>query len=261
MTRLDGLEQIAVTYPIAVGGGFTVAPGDGTGAHFGLALNVFDPMPCTVGYEGTTIRPGNDTARGAEHTGVLRARARECHPVRGSQNAPTAEPRHTGRQRDDAAGPGADLPARRRDAVADVSLGQLLGLPRRGSSADLHRQMILGCRPPWLAVLTAGYAAYFGVAWWSAASHSSASSYARSATRCCGSGQVGITNFTTLDYKKVDEDLERWLDSSTGELRAEIDTDKDTRKKQLEDAKTVTASRRCWTPRSPSWTTAPARRT
>ncbi len=93
-----------------------------------------------------------------------------------------------------------------------------------------------------LAVLTFGYAAYFGVAWYSA-SHSSESSYATARDDALRSGQVGITNFLTLDYKKVDEDLQRWLNSSTGDLRAEIDKDKDSRKKQLVDAKSVTTSK------------------
>ena len=88
VTRRDGLEQIAVTYPIAVAGGFTVAPGDGT-AHFGLALNMFDPMPCTAGYEGTTIRSGNDTSSAPLNTQAYCALARgSATSVRGSQNAP-----------------------------------------------------------------------------------------------------------------------------------------------------------------------------
>ena len=93
-----------------------------------------------------------------------------------------------------------------------------------------------------LAVLSFGYAAYFGVAWYAAA-NSSESSYAAHRDEALRSGQVGITNFLTLDYKKVDEDLQRWLNSSTGDLRAEIDKDKDSRKKQLVDAKTVTSSK------------------
>jgi phospholipid/cholesterol/gamma-HCH transport system substrate-binding protein len=88
VTRRDGLEQIAVTYPLAVGGGFSVTPGDGS-VHFGLALNVFDPMPCTVGYEGTTVRPGSDTSAAPLNTQAYCALARgSATSVRGSQNAP-----------------------------------------------------------------------------------------------------------------------------------------------------------------------------
>lgn len=50
--RLDGIEQMLVTYPDVVTGGYTVVPGDGT-AHFGLVLNADDPPACEVGYERT----------------------------------------------------------------------------------------------------------------------------------------------------------------------------------------------------------------
>ncbi|GAA3663840.1 MlaD family protein [Lentzea roselyniae] len=130
VTRRDGLEQIAVTYPLAVGGGFTVAPGDGT-AHFGLALNMFDPMPCTVGYEGTTIRPGSDTSAVPLNTQAYCALARgSATSVRGSQNAPyggtptTPVGNATTQPGQEPAGQqtAPELPLL-------TSLGQLLGLP------------------------------------------------------------------------------------------------------------------------------------
>ncbi|GLZ30545.1 membrane protein [Lentzea sp. NBRC 105346] len=93
-----------------------------------------------------------------------------------------------------------------------------------------------------LAVLAFGYAAWAGVSWYSA-SHSDSSEFAAHRDEALAAGQTGINNFLTLDYHKVDEDLNRWLSSSTGELRAEIDKDKDARKKQLVDAKTVTTSK------------------
>ena len=51
--RLNGIEQILVVYPMAVAGGFTVVPGDGT-AHLGLVLNVNDPPACKAGQSGCT---------------------------------------------------------------------------------------------------------------------------------------------------------------------------------------------------------------
>ncbi|MEV0682092.1 hypothetical protein AB0I60_36775 [Actinosynnema sp. NPDC050436] len=93
-----------------------------------------------------------------------------------------------------------------------------------------------------LAVLAAGYALWAGVSWWSSETNDSVS-FSREREEVLRVGQVGIANFTTLDYKKVDEDLNRWLDSSTGDLRTEIETGRDTRKKQIADAKTVTVSR------------------
>ncbi len=129
LTRRDGLEQIAVTYPIAVGGGFTVAPGDGS-AHFGLALNVFDPMPCTVGYEGTRIRPGSDTSPAPLNTQAYCALAPgSATSVRGSQNAPYGgTPVGTAVTQ-----PALEPTTGAQDAAPQVplltSLGQLLGLP------------------------------------------------------------------------------------------------------------------------------------
>ena len=55
VARLDGVEQMLVTYPDNVAGGYTVVPGDGT-SHFGLVLNAADPPVCTQGYGGTDKR-------------------------------------------------------------------------------------------------------------------------------------------------------------------------------------------------------------
>ena len=70
--RLPGIEQLLVVYPIAVAGGFTVTPGDGT-AHLGLVVNAGDPPSCV--YQGGGTRcSGRDRAAGAS--------------VRGAGNAP-----------------------------------------------------------------------------------------------------------------------------------------------------------------------------
>ncbi|PRY43531.1 MCE family protein [Umezawaea tangerina] len=129
VSRLDGLEQIAVTYPIVVGGGFTVAPGDGT-AHFGLAINVFDPPPCTVGYEGTPIRQGTDTTPVALNTQAYCALARgSATTVRGAQNAPYGG-QPTTPQGNETTQPGQEQTGTAATPVPVLtSLGQLLGLP------------------------------------------------------------------------------------------------------------------------------------
>ncbi|MGQ5264482.1 MCE family protein [Micromonospora sp. ZYX-F-536] len=69
--RLPGIEQLLVVYPIAVAGGFTVTPGDGT-AHLGLVLNVDDPPPCVYGGGGTMCGAG-DRAAGASVRGAANA--------------------------------------------------------------------------------------------------------------------------------------------------------------------------------------------
>jgi phospholipid/cholesterol/gamma-HCH transport system substrate-binding protein len=70
--RLPGIEQLLVVYPIAVAGGFTVTPGDGT-AHLGLVVNVDNPPSCVYRGGGTTCS-AKDHARGSG--------------VRGADNAP-----------------------------------------------------------------------------------------------------------------------------------------------------------------------------
>lgn len=88
VVRVDGLEQILVTYPDVVTGGYTVVPGDGT-SHFGLVLQS-DPPSCRTGYEGTQQTDPNDT----EGLPPLNTGARCAEPsasgtnVRGAQNAP-----------------------------------------------------------------------------------------------------------------------------------------------------------------------------
>ena len=88
--RTAGLEQVLVTYPNVVAGGFTVAPGDGT-AHFGLVLNVGDPPPCTAGYGGTSRRVPQDTTDVPANTAAgCTEPAGSPTDVRGAQNAPRA---------------------------------------------------------------------------------------------------------------------------------------------------------------------------
>ena len=87
-SRIDGIEQMFVTYPEVVVGGYTVVPGDGT-AHFG-AHTAHDPVVCTKGYEATRRIDPNQT----QNLPPLNTRAGCTLPrgsasnVRGAQNAP-----------------------------------------------------------------------------------------------------------------------------------------------------------------------------
>ena len=60
--RLHGVEQMLITYPDVVSGGFSVVRNDsGTmRAHFGFVLNSDNPRACTTGYvsTGQTPSPG-----------------------------------------------------------------------------------------------------------------------------------------------------------------------------------------------------------
>jgi len=87
--RLDGIEQVLVTYPEVVEGGYTVVPGDGT-AHFGLVLNAEDPPACEVGYEGTQkVEPHRTVDLPPTNLDAHCAAPRGSGTnVRGAQNAP-----------------------------------------------------------------------------------------------------------------------------------------------------------------------------
>jgi phospholipid/cholesterol/gamma-HCH transport system substrate-binding protein len=88
--RQSNLDQILVAYPGIASVAPTVVPGDGT-AHLGLALNIFDPLPCAKGYEATPRRAGNQVA-----DNTVNAQAYCAEPpgspidVRGAQNVPHA---------------------------------------------------------------------------------------------------------------------------------------------------------------------------
>ncbi|MEU6572337.1 MlaD family protein [Streptomyces sp. NPDC046805] len=88
VARLPGVRQSLVTLPLIIAGTDTVSP-DGT-AHFGLAVNVDDPPPCTQGY-GTQRRDPADTGTRPANTGARCTLPRgSASSVRGAQNAPGA---------------------------------------------------------------------------------------------------------------------------------------------------------------------------
>jgi phospholipid/cholesterol/gamma-HCH transport system substrate-binding protein len=87
-SRIDGIQQMFVTYPEVVVGGYTVVPGDGT-AHFGLQLSL-TPTACTRGYEGThKTEPAQTTNLPPLNTNARCTLPRgSSSDVRGAQNAP-----------------------------------------------------------------------------------------------------------------------------------------------------------------------------
>jgi phospholipid/cholesterol/gamma-HCH transport system substrate-binding protein len=98
VARINGLEQVLVTYPANVSGGYTVVPGDGT-SHFGLVLNASDPPACTQGYGATKKRTPSETSDVPANTDAKCTEPRGSKTsVRGAQNAPrpgNGQPRST----------------------------------------------------------------------------------------------------------------------------------------------------------------------
>jgi phospholipid/cholesterol/gamma-HCH transport system substrate-binding protein len=78
--RLDGVEQMLVTYPDVVSGGFTVVRRDADGvmrSHFGFVVNAGDPHACETGYLPTTQLPSPGAVANADVDSV------QCRVVNG----------------------------------------------------------------------------------------------------------------------------------------------------------------------------------
>ncbi|GAA2663732.1 MULTISPECIES: nuclear transport factor 2 family protein [Actinosynnema] len=132
--------------------------------------------------------------------------------------------------------------------AADEVDASVVGADREAGEARAGGAPVAGSRA-WalpvavvLVVLSAGYALWAGLGWWSTSTGDSVA-YARERDEVLRVGQIGVVNFTTLDFREVDEDLDRWLDSSTGDLRREVEEGRETRREQIEQARTVTTSR------------------
>jgi phospholipid/cholesterol/gamma-HCH transport system substrate-binding protein len=70
--RIPGIEQLLVTYPDVVSGGFSVVRNDSgvMRAHFGFALNMSQPRVCTTGYLSTGSTPSPAAVAAADVSGV-----------------------------------------------------------------------------------------------------------------------------------------------------------------------------------------------
>jgi phospholipid/cholesterol/gamma-HCH transport system substrate-binding protein len=89
--RKDGLEYVLVSYPLFSAAGQGLLAADPGQVHLGLVLNLFNPPPCTQGYEQTQRRDGTDTesptAPTPEQTYCAEPNGSPVN-VRGSANAP-----------------------------------------------------------------------------------------------------------------------------------------------------------------------------
>lgn len=92
-----------------------------------------------------------------------------------------------------------------------------------------------------LAVAAAAVAVYFAIAWISAAGDDSLGR-AKARDEVDRVARQAIITFHTLDYHKVDEGLDRWMNASTGQLHDEVLGRKASSKQAIETAKTVTAA-------------------
>jgi phospholipid/cholesterol/gamma-HCH transport system substrate-binding protein len=140
--RKDGLEYTFVAYPLFSAAGQGLLADDPGQVHLGLALNLFNPPPCTQGYENTPRRDGTDTEPEPADTppGTYCAEPPGSPiNVRGSANAPYGgKPVAQGQPVTPPAGGGAQQPVSPLDGLPGTvslpggtqpGLATLLGLP------------------------------------------------------------------------------------------------------------------------------------
>jgi Mce-associated membrane protein len=72
-----------------------------------------------------------------------------------------------------------------------------------------------------LAVIAAACAIFFGVSWYNAA-HSSTAALARTRDQALQAADQAVINLNTMDYQHAAAGLQSWLNSTTGNLHAQL---------------------------------------
>ncbi|RLK60766.1 hypothetical protein [Actinokineospora cianjurensis] len=92
-----------------------------------------------------------------------------------------------------------------------------------------------------VVLVAVGFAVWFGIAWARAGTNDDLdlATTRDEVSRVAGAALVTVS---TLDFRHVDQDLDRWVNASTGPLRDEFETRRAASKGALEQAKTVTTA-------------------
>lgn len=93
-----------------------------------------------------------------------------------------------------------------------------------------------------MVIVAAGCAVYFGGSWYAAA-HDESLRYSQLRDSAQHSGEQAVQNLNSLDYRHVDQGLNIWLQSSTGDLHNSISSGRATFTAQVRKAKTVTTAK------------------
>ncbi|MBP2477795.1 Mce-associated membrane protein [Crossiella equi] len=98
-------------------------------------------------------------------------------------------------------------------------------------------------RLPVLAVVVAGLLAAGSGWWWYASAEDDGLRYAELREQVRTTAERQITEFNSLDHRRVDEGVRRWLDNSTGALHEELRQSGAANRKQLEETKVVSTGK------------------
>nr|WP_175420763.1 hypothetical protein [Streptomyces griseus] len=92
-----------------------------------------------------------------------------------------------------------------------------------------------------LAVVAAGAAGWGGWSRYDAA-HDDSAAYAQARDDVLAAGEQAVQNMNTLDHARLDKGLDRWEDSTTGDLHAQLVDGRDAFVKQIRAARTVSTA-------------------
>ncbi|MER5883262.1 hypothetical protein ABT160_05500 [Streptomyces sp. NPDC001941] len=93
-----------------------------------------------------------------------------------------------------------------------------------------------------LTLLAGGFAAWTGWDWYDA-SHDDSAGYAAQRDTALEAGEQAVVNLNTLDHSKVDQGLDLWESSTTGDLHSQLAQGRTEFATQVKAAKTVTTAR------------------
>ena len=91
-----------------------------------------------------------------------------------------------------------------------------------------------------LAVVAAGFAAFFGISWASAGGDDAEVRQAREEVATVGG--AAVATLTSLDYTNVDQVYQRFLDVSTGAVHDDYAKNQDSFKQRIRDSKVITTA-------------------
>ena len=91
------------------------------------------------------------------------------------------------------------------------------------------------------AALAAVLAAWAGTSWYATANDDTAD-FAASRDDALAAARQAVTNLNTLDHRELDKGLDRWEDSATGELLAQLQKGREGFEEQVRKAGTVTTA-------------------
>ncbi|MFD7862889.1 nuclear transport factor 2 family protein [Streptomyces sp. NPDC057682] len=91
--------------------------------------------------------------------------------------------------------------------------------------------------------LAAACAAGWGGVSWYQAEHDDSAAYARARDEALAAGEQAVQNMNTLDHARVDQGLDVWEDSTTGDLHQQLVDGRDGFVKQIQEAKTVSTAK------------------